>query len=42
MVGILTAPTEIQYFGKKFTILRNVLSLAAALGIAVVMGVALQ
>ncbi|MCL6611156.1 MAG: permease [Peptococcaceae bacterium] len=42
MVGVLTAPMEIQYFGKKFTILRNVFSLAAALGIAVIMGVALQ
>jgi len=42
MVGVLTAPMEIQYFGKKFTILRNVFSLAAALGIAVIMGVVLQ
>lgn len=42
MVGVIPAPMEIQYFGKKFTILRNVFSLAAALGMAVIMGVVLK
>ena len=42
MVGVITAPMEIQYFGKKFAILRNAFSLAAALGMAVIMGVVLK
>lgn len=38
MVGVVTAPMEINALGKKFTFLRNGLSFIAALIIAVVMG----
>ena len=41
MVGTVTAPLEIKALGKKFTLLRNGLSLIAALIIAAVMGVIL-
>lgn len=41
MVGTVTAPMEIKALGKKFTLLRNGLSLIAALIIAAVMGVIL-
>lgn len=42
MVGTLTAPLEIRYFGKKFTILRNGLGLVTALVIGFVMGMVLR
>lgn len=42
MVGVITAPMEIHYFGRKFTLVRNVLGVVSALGIAVIMGVTLQ
>ncbi|MCL4440303.1 MAG: permease [Firmicutes bacterium] len=42
MVGVITAPMEIHYFGKKFTLIRNALGIITALGIAVVMGVLLK
>jgi uncharacterized membrane protein YraQ (UPF0718 family) len=41
MVGVVTAPLEIKTLGKKFTLLRNSLSLLAALFIALTMGVIL-
>ncbi len=41
MVGTVTAPLEIKALGKKFTLLRNGLSLIAALIIATIMGVIL-
>jgi len=39
MVGIVTAPMEIEYFGTRFTILRQVLSFILAIIIGVLMGV---
>ena len=41
MVGILTAPMEIAYFGKRFTVLRQSLSFVLAIVIGLLMGVAL-
>lgn len=41
MVGVVTAPMEIKFLGKKFTLLRNSLSFLGALVIAVIMGVIL-
>lgn len=38
MVGVITAPMEIEALGKKFTFLRNGLSFIFALVIAVIMG----
>ena len=38
MVGIVTLPLEIKYFGKKAAILRNVFNLIAAIIIGVLMG----
>lgn len=38
MVGILTYPVESEYFGKKLTIVRNIVSLIIALIIAVIVG----
>lgn len=42
MVGVITAPMEIHYFGRRFTIIRNALGLLIALVIAVIMGVVLK
>ena len=42
MVGLVTVPMEIKSLGKKFTFLRNSLSLIGALIIAVLMGVILK
>lgn len=42
MVGIVTIPLEIKYFGKKATIIRNVSAFLFSLLVAVVMGVVLQ
>ncbi|WP_426377675.1 permease [Desulforudis sp. 1031] len=42
MVGTLTAPLEAQYFGKKFTILRNGFGLLFALIIGFTMGAVLR
>jgi len=39
MVGIITAPAEIKYFGKPFTLSRNVLGFGFALVIGLLMGV---
>ncbi|MBP7331840.1 MAG: permease [Firmicutes bacterium] len=41
MVGIVTMPIEIKYFGKKATIVRNAAALAFSLVVALVMGMAL-
>ncbi len=41
MVGFITAPIEIEYFGKRFTLIRNVLSFLAAIFIAMGMGLIL-
>ncbi|MEA5058754.1 MAG: permease [Candidatus Pelethousia sp.] len=38
MVGILTIPVEIRYFGKKATLVRNVSAFAFSLLVALVMG----
>jgi len=41
MVGFATMPLEIKYFGKKFTFIRNAVSIFAAIFIALGMGVIL-
>ena len=41
MVGVLTLPIEIKYFGVKVSLLRNLLSLLGALLIGVIIGVLL-
>lgn len=41
MVGLVTFPLEKKEFGMKFTLIRNSLSFAFAIGIALVMGVIL-
>lgn len=41
MVGFITAPIEIEYFGKKFTLVRNALSFLAAIAISLGMGLIL-
>lgn len=38
MVGVITAPLEMKFFGKKFTFWRNLLSFIFALIIALIMG----
>lgn len=38
MVGLVTAPMEVTYFGKKFTVLRQSLSFIAAVLIGLIMG----
>lgn len=38
MVGVITAPIEIKFFGKKFTFWRNSLSFIFAILIALIMG----
>ncbi len=42
MVGVITLPLEIKFFGKKFTLWRNALSFLLAIVIALLMGVILQ
>lgn len=39
MVGVITMPMEISYFGKKATVLRNSLALIFSIVVAAVMGV---
>ncbi len=41
MVGVVTLPLEIKILGKKFALLRNVISFGIAIVIALVMGVLL-
>lgn len=38
MVGVVTAPVEIKYFGKKFTVLRNLIAFAFSFAVAFVIG----
>jgi len=38
MVGVITAPMEIELFGKRFTIWRNAVGLVTALVIGIIMG----
>lgn len=38
MVGVVTMPVEIKYFGKKLTFLRNVLAFAFSFAVALVIG----
>jgi uncharacterized membrane protein YraQ (UPF0718 family) len=42
MVGIVTIPVETKYFGKKATILRNVLAFGFSYVVAIVIGVVLK
>jgi uncharacterized membrane protein YraQ (UPF0718 family) len=42
MVGVVTAPLEMEYFGKKITFLRNGLAFALSFIIAILMGVMLK
>ncbi|MGQ9824155.1 MAG: permease [Desulfotomaculales bacterium] len=42
MVGVITAPLEMTFFGKKFTLWRNALGFTLALVIGALMGVILQ
>lgn len=42
MVGIITAPMEIELFGKRFTFWRNLAGLVMAIAIGCVMGAILQ
>ena len=41
MVGIVTMPLEIKYFGKKATLLRNGLAFVLSFGVAIVIGMVL-
>jgi hypothetical protein len=41
MVGVLTAPMEIKYFGRKVTILRNVAAFAFSFLVAAIIGAVL-
>ena len=41
MVGIVTLPLEIRYFGKRVAIVRNTLNFAAAIAIGIVVGMIL-
>jgi len=42
MVGVLTAPLEMKFFGKRFTLWRNSLSFVLAVIIALLMGAVLR
>lgn len=42
MVGVVTLPIEIKYFGRKVTYLRNLLALIFSFGIAFLMGVLIK
>jgi len=42
MVGIVTAPMEMAYFGRRFTVVRQSLSFVLAITIGILMGVFLQ
>jgi uncharacterized membrane protein YraQ (UPF0718 family) len=42
MVGIVTMPLEIKYFGKKATILRNTLAVIFSFIVAIIIGVVLR
>lgn len=38
MVGVMTIPVEIKYFGKKITILRNILAFSFSIFVAIIIG----
>ncbi|MCF6464749.1 permease [Clostridium sp. Cult2] len=38
MVGVMTIPVEVKFFGKKITILRNILSFIFSLFVAIIIG----
>ena len=38
MVGVITAPVEVQYFGKRMTLMRNVLAFFFSFAVAYVIG----
>ncbi len=42
MVGIVTMPLEIRYFGKKIAVARNVLAYIASFGVAAIIGAVLK
>ncbi|MCD4711793.1 MAG: permease [Clostridiales bacterium] len=42
MVGVVTIPVEVKYFGKKITIARNVIAFLFSFVVAIVMGVVLS
>ena len=42
MVGIVTVPLEIEYFGKKATVLRNIMAFVFSYVVAIVIGVMLR
>lgn len=42
MVGVVTIPVEVKYFGKKITIARNVMAFLFSFVVAIVMGVVLS
>jgi uncharacterized membrane protein YraQ (UPF0718 family) len=42
MVGVLTLPLEIKFFGKKFTIMRNLLAFGLSFVVAFVMGIVMR
>lgn len=42
MVGIVTVPVEVEYFGKKATILRNAMAFAFSYVVAIAIGVVLR
>lgn len=42
MVGVVTIPVEIKYFGKKITLARNMLAFLFSFVVAIVMGVVLS
>lgn len=39
LVGVVTFPLEISYFGKKFTIIRNIFAVLISIGIALGIGI---
>ncbi len=42
MVGIMTIPVEIEYFGKKVTLLRNLLAFIMSFGVAFTIGFVME
>ncbi|MDF2685334.1 MAG: putative permease [Clostridia bacterium] len=42
MVGVITMPVEIKYFGKKLTVLRNILAFIFSFFVAFVIGLAVK
>jgi len=42
MVGVVTMPVEIKYFGKKVTVIRNILAFAFSFLVALVIGLAVK